>query len=92
MNGIIDFHTHAFPDAIAVRAMQSLQHGCDIQAQLDGKISSLLASMDSCGIETSVVCSIATKPSQFESILKWSEQIQTERILPFPSVHPDDER
>jgi len=92
MNGIIDFHTHAFPDELASRAMQSLQHGCDVKAQLDGKISSLLTSMDSCGIETSVVCSIATKPSQFEPILKWSEQIRTGRIIPFPSVHPDDEQ
>jgi uncharacterized protein len=91
MNGIIDFHTHAFPDELAARAMESLQHGCDVKAQLDGKISSLLASMDSCDIETSVVCSIATKPSQFEPILKWSEKIRTRRIIPLPSVHPDDE-
>jgi predicted TIM-barrel fold metal-dependent hydrolase len=90
MDGIIDFHTHAFPDELAERAMQSLQHGCDVKAQLDGKISSLLTSMDSCGIETSVVCSIATKPSQFDPILKWSDQIRTGRIIPLPSVHPDD--
>ena len=90
MNRIIDFHTHAFPDELATRAMQSLQHGCDVKAQLDGKISSLLASMDSCGIESSVVCSIATKPLQFEPILKWSEKIRTERIVPLPSIHPDD--
>lgn len=92
MNGIIDFHTHAFPDELAARAMQSLQHGCDVKAQLDGKVSSLLASMDRCGIETSLICSIATKPSQFEPILKWSEKVRTERIIPLPSVHPDDEQ
>lgn len=90
MDGIIDFHTHAFPDELAARAMQSLQHGCDVKAQLDGKVSSLLASMDDCGIEKSVICSIATKPAQFEPILKWSDHIRSDRIIPFPSVHPDD--
>jgi uncharacterized protein len=90
MDGIIDFHTHAFPDELADRAMQSLQHGCDVKAQLDGRVSSLLTSMDSCGIEKAVVCSIATKPSQFDPILKWSKKIRTERIIPLPSVHPDD--
>ena len=92
MNGIIDFHTHAFPDKLAAKAMESLQHGCDVKAKLDGKVSSLLASMDECGIEKSVICSIATKPSQFEPILNWSAQIRTERIIPLPSVHPDDEQ
>jgi predicted TIM-barrel fold metal-dependent hydrolase len=92
MNGIIDFHTHAFPDELAARAMQSLQHNCDVKAHLDGRVSSLLASMDSCGIEKSVVCSIATKPSQFDPILEWSKKILTERIIPLPSVHPDDEQ
>ena len=66
------------------------RHSCDVKAHLDGKVSSLLASMDICGIEKSVVCSIATKPSQFEPILKWSRKIQSDRIIPLPSVHPDD--
>jgi predicted TIM-barrel fold metal-dependent hydrolase len=90
MNGIIDFHTHAFPDELAARAMQALQSHCDVKARLDGKLSSLLASMDSCGIEKSVVCSIATKPSQFEPIFKWSRTIGSDRIIPLPSIHPDD--
>jgi predicted TIM-barrel fold metal-dependent hydrolase len=92
MNGIIDFHTHAFPDELAAKAMQTLAGSCDVKPHLDGRISSLLASMDSCGIESSVVCSIATKPSQFEPILKWSDQIRTERIIPLPSIHPEDEQ
>ncbi|MCX8082408.1 MAG: amidohydrolase family protein [bacterium] len=90
MKGIIDFHTHAFPDNLAEKAIGMLERGGKIPARLDGKISSLLSSMDRCGIEKSVICSIATKPSHFDSILKWSESIASERIIPFPSVHPDD--
>lgn len=90
MQGVIDFHTHAFPDTLAQKAISILEREGGVPAKLDGRIASLLSSMDSCGIEKSVVCSIATKPSQFDSILKWSETIADERIIPFPSVHPDD--
>jgi len=90
MNGIIDFHTHAFPDKLAEKAIGCLEEEGGIPARLDGRLTSLLASMNRCGIEKSVVCSIATKPSQFDPILEWSESVRSERIIPLPSVHPDD--
>ena len=90
MNGIVDFHTHAFPDALAGRAMQALEKEGGIKAHLDGRVSSLLDSMDRCGIERSVICSIATKPAQFDAIITWCRVIRSERIVPFPSLHPDD--
>ena len=62
----------------------------DVKARLDGKISSLLQSMDATGIEKAVVCSIATKPEQFLPILEWSRRIASERIIPFPSIYPED--
>lgn len=89
-DGIIDFHTHAFPDELAERAMQILEREGGIKASLDGRVSSLLSSMDSHGIEKSIVCSIATKPAQFDPIMTWCEEIASERIIPFPSLHPDD--
>lgn len=95
MSGIIDFHTHAFPDALAERAVQVLVEDgrkmYDVNAYLDGKVSSLLFSMDRCGIDKSVICSIATKPSHFEPIFTWSKQVRSDRIIPFPSLHPKAE-
>jgi uncharacterized protein len=90
MKGIIDFHTHAFPDELSERVIKMLEDEGGIKAHLDGKISSLLASMDNCGIEKSVICNIATKPAQFDSILQWCKKIGSERIIPFPSFHPYD--
>lgn len=91
-NEIIDFHTHAFSDDLASRAMETLSSSCpDIPYYLDGTISALLKSMDKAGIEKSVICSIATKPKQFKPILDWSLAIQTDRIIPLASVHPADE-
>ncbi len=86
---IIDVHTHAFPDHLAKRAMNQLQAETDqVTAVLDGTIADLVRSMDRAGIAVSVVASIATKAAQFESILRWSDSIRSERILPFPSLLP----
>jgi len=87
---IIDFHTHAFPDDLSEKVIKMLEEEGGIKAHLDGKISSLLSSMDTCGIEKSVICNIATKPSQFDSILQWCKKVRSERIIPFPSFHPYD--
>lgn len=87
---IVDFHAHAFPDALAEKAIGHLEHGGGVKAFLDGRIASLRGSMDAAGIETSVICSIATKPEQFDPILKWSMQIASDRIVPLASIHPND--
>jgi len=87
---IIDAHTHAFPDALADRAIPVLEKAAGVRARLNGTVSALLASMDRHGIDRSIVCSIATKPSQTQAILAWSAKIRSNRILPFPSIHPAD--
>jgi len=88
---IIDFHAHAFPDDLAPRAMKVLlAEAPGIKAYRDGTVSDLLRSMDEAGIEKSVVCCIATRPAQFETILRWCDKIRSERIIAFPSVHPGD--
>ena len=47
--------------------------------------------MDRSGIEQSVLCSIATRPEQFDTILEWSTTIRSERIdHPLPSLHLAD--
>ncbi len=87
---IIDIHTHAFPDTLAERAVLHLEEEGNVKACLDGKVSSLIISMDTAGIDASVVASIATKPDQFRPIMEWSSGIADHRIHPFPSVHPAD--
>ncbi len=72
--------------------MKVLEDEGGIKASLDGRVSSLLRSMDKNGIEKSLVCSIATRPAQFDTILQWSKRIRSDRIVPLPSLHPDDAR
>ena len=87
---IIDFHTHAFPDSLAEQTVPKLCAFANVEATLDGKISSLVGEMDRLGIEAAVVLTIATKASQFESILNWCTDIASARLHPFASVHPED--
>ena len=86
---IIDFHTHIFPDKVAKNAIPTLAKEGNVQAYLNGTEADLLTSMDKAQISKSVVCSIATKPAQFNAILSWSKSIQSERLVPFPSFHPE---
>ncbi len=88
---IIDFHTHAFPDRLAEKALTTLhQTSGDYQAFHDGTVSGLLASMDRAGIECAVIASIATRPEQALNIIDWSISVRSERIIPFASLHPRD--
>ena len=86
---VIDFHTHAFPDSIAARAIASLEAECPWKAVAPGTVAALLESMDSAGIDVSVLCAIATKPDQPKGILEWCGKVRSSRIIPLPSVHPD---
>lgn len=90
---IIDFHTHAFPDALAERAMRQLLSETEgLKTFLDGRIISLTQSMSDNNIEKSVLCCIATRPEQFDPIFRWCQEVRSETIVPFPSVHPLDSK
>jgi hypothetical protein len=92
----IDFHTHAFPDDIALRAMEKLRGM--VQWEMpeawapagDGTVAGLLQSMDKADVDMAVVCPIATRSGQAGGILKWCRKVQSERLDCFPSIHPDD--
>lgn len=87
---IIDTHAHAFPDAIAARAVAKLESMGDCKANGNGTVADLIAHMDAAGVDRAVLCTIATKPDQFQGILDWCESIRCDRIEPLASVHPDD--
>jgi hypothetical protein len=91
---ITDFHTHAFSDAIHVRAMETLTKGFGSTPFHDGSLRGLLASMDEAGIHRAVMLNIATKPGQFDIILEWCHEAAASgegRIIPFASVMPQHE-
>lgn len=97
----IDFHTHAFTDAIAERAIGKLTDtlmNADYRAKeppvTNGTVGQLLERMDECGVDMSVLLPIATKPSQQTTINNWAKSVQDQypdRFICFGTVHPDAE-
>lgn len=88
---IIDFHTHAFPERIAVRAVEKLAHDSGgLMPQHGGTVASLKAEMAKDGVDISVVQSIATNPHQQPKVNDFAIAIgQDPAIVAFGSVHPD---
>lgn len=97
----IDFHTHAFADELAPRAMEKLLKGIseygdscfDDKAYTDGTLSGLVRLMDKSGVEKSVLLPVPTKASQEEHINRWAWKFaeKTGRIVPFGALFPDND-
>ncbi|MBQ4645640.1 MAG: amidohydrolase family protein [Clostridia bacterium] len=86
---IIDFHTHAFPDKIAERAIQSLVEGCNGEYMpcSNGTVSGLVDNMDKFGVDISVVQPVITKPSQTVTLNNWAKEITCDRLISFGGIH-----
>lgn len=92
---IIDFHTHVYPEAIAKKTVGFLLDKIslpDKKAWTDGTAASLVSSMEKSGVDLSVTLPVVTKPSQFESVNRFSESLRdVPGIIPFGGIHPDCE-
>ena len=94
---VIDFHAHAFPDALAERSVAYLAAKAGIQHYSDGTCRGLAQS--AAGIaDVCLVLPVVTKPSQFHSVNVFAKRINdgefdTEkvRLRSFGGIHPDSE-
>jgi len=87
---IIDFHTHAFPDELAPKAISTMRAKIDdiYPPVHDGTIAGLLGNMDEWGIDISVIQPVVTKPSQVRKTNEWAASLHSDRIIPFGSIYP----
>ena len=90
---IIDFHTHAFPDAIAQKAIEGLVKACGGQYQpcTDGTLGNLKSNMDDFGVDLSVVQPVITKASQLKTLNEWAKSICSDKIVSFGGIYPHTE-
>lgn len=87
----IDFHTHCFPDALAVKAVSRLSYvSGGLLPHTDGTVAGLRRSMVEGGVNASVVLHIATNPTQQKKVNDFAASIHNGvDIFSFGSVHPD---
>ena len=88
---IIDFHTHCFPDNLAVKAMTQLKRRSGIIHTFhDGTVDGLLNAQTKGGVDLSVVLNIATNPKQMKNVNDFAISLLDKKgIIPFGSIHPD---
>lgn len=87
----IDFHTHAFVDSLAERAVGKLAETSDIKPFANGTVSDLKRALKECGIDGGLLLPVATKPSQQRTINDWAASCMDDTFFSFGTVHPDAE-
>ena len=88
---IIDFHVHAFPDALAAKAL-SLLSKCSggVKPNYDATISGLESYLAKNNVDYAVVLNIATNPHQEKKVNDFAiSLLEKKNIISFGSVHPD---
>ncbi len=88
---LIDFHTHAFPEKIAERAIQKLSFASGgLTPNTNGTFFDLKRLFKDSGIDKGVVLSIATNEAQQKSVNDFAASINdNQNIFAFGSVFPD---
>lgn len=94
---IIDFHTHVFPDKIAQSTINALQSNSGSTPYTDGTVSGMIEAMHRANADVCVTLPVLTKPTQFDSVLKFATIInQTyinspKKLISFAGMHPQCE-
>lgn len=89
---LIDFHTHAFPDALAAKTIPMLAEKSGTTPHTDGTADGLAAALAAAGVDLGVVLPVVTRPSQFRSINAFAAELNTRPgLVSFGGIHPDDE-
>lgn len=86
-----DFHTHAFTDSLAQRALSKLSHTSGKIPTTDGTIRGLREIMQKNNIDEFLLLPVATKPSQQTTINNWACEVMGDGLYSCGTVHPDSE-
>jgi len=94
---IIDFHTHIFPEKIAVKTIELLSEKADIPAHSNGTAEGLLQKMEQAGVQIAINLPVLTNPLRFESLNRYALEInqrfanEQTRLISFAGIHPANE-
>ena len=89
---VIDFHTHAFPDKIAVKTIKHLEDitvsTTPMHAHTDGTADSLRAVLKKSGVDLGIVMPICTRDGQSGSVNAFAKGLRSDGLLSFGGVFP----
>ncbi|MGM9970477.1 MAG: amidohydrolase family protein [Anaeroplasma sp.] len=88
---IIDFHTHIFPDNVAIKAVPLLEQKANVNAYTNGTLDDLLLKTKEAGIDYSLALPVVTSAKQTKSINDFAIMINSKNInvISFGGIHPD---
>lgn len=91
----IDFHTHTFPEAIALKTLKHLSTLSHTRYFTEGSPSSLSDHMKKNGVDYSINLPVATYAAQVpglnDKLLSQKEDLFSKGIITFGAMHPDFE-
>lgn len=92
---MIDVHTHTYPDKIVKKVVQRMEQAAGTRYKNDATPAGLVKSMESAGVEYSVVLPVATNPGQVGKLNAQAVQLKERYgecgLLAFGAIHPDTE-
>lgn len=91
---VIDSHCHIYPEKIASKAVEHTDNFYGVKSNEKGTVSELLKCNDDCGIDISIVQSVATTPKQVASINRFiSEEVKKSngRLVGLGTLHPNSD-
>ena len=94
---IIDFHTHIFPEKIAKSTLDALSAKSSNVPFTDGTEYGLINELKSANADIAVTLPVLTKPTQFESVARFSMMVNENnknnmpKLIAFAGMHPDCE-
>lgn len=92
---VIDTHAHTFPPAVAAKAIPKMEQMAQSRAYLDGTDAALRASMQTAGIDVSILLPVATNEAQVEKLndiaIEKNRHFSETGLFSLGSMHPDYE-
>lgn len=85
---IFDFHTHAYPEALAPKSVDFLNRYYHVRCRGDGTMGDLLRSAEAAGVTHLLVHAVATKARQVEDVNTWIAAHLARNVCGFGTIHP----
>lgn len=86
---LIDFHTHCFPDKLAVNAIPHLEAICKTKALTDGTYKNTCEIMKDSNVDRFVVLNIATSVKQQTNVNNFAISLNNDFSVSLGSIHAD---